>query len=249
MAVQVTKFLEMFDKLDDIVYEPVRLVCDALRQPLKNMDAANSREETELEARLIQETEAFAVEMDLKRKREEAEIELDMRQRQAEIESMIADNEFARNARIVEAVKKYQEDLGKASAVLLASIGSMQLELRDKAQELCLKKTRDYKALQDEAMDQMVSRMEEIEQKFPEGSARTMMQNRIMEQNVSIVNRADEFIAMLAKDMEQLSQNFNAIAEKAADAANDLLSPLHVREITGELRQSGNIADINKRLT
>ena len=105
MGVQISKFVEMFDKLDDIVYEPVRLVCDALRQPLKNMDAANSRREKELEARLIQETEAFAVEMDLKRKREEAEIELDMRQRQAEIESMIADNEFARNARIVEAVK------------------------------------------------------------------------------------------------------------------------------------------------
>jgi len=28
MGVQISKFVEMFDKLDDIVYEPVRLVCD-----------------------------------------------------------------------------------------------------------------------------------------------------------------------------------------------------------------------------
>ena len=27
------KFLNMFDKLDDIVYEPVKVVCDAFRQP------------------------------------------------------------------------------------------------------------------------------------------------------------------------------------------------------------------------
>lgn len=238
MAVQIAKFFGMFDKLDDLVYEPVHLVCDALRQPLKNKEAANRRQDKELEARLVRETEAFVVEMGLKKKQGEAEIELNTRQRQAEIESMIADMELARNARIVEAVKKYQEDLGKVSAVLLASIGSMQLELRDKAQALCLKKTREYKALQDEAMGQMVSRMEEIEQKFAEGRARTMMQDRVMEQNASIVNRADEFISMLAKDMEQLAQNFNAIAEQSAATTNRLLSPMQVREITGELRQS-----------
>ena len=248
MAIQIAKFFGMLDKLDDIVYEPVHLVCDALRQPLKNMDAKNSRRDKELEASLVREVEAFAVEMELKRKRGEAEIELDTRQRHAEIESMIADNELARNAKIVEAVKKYQEDLGKVSAVLLSSIGAMQLELRDQAQALCLKKTREYKSLQDEAMKQMVARMEEIEAKFPEGRARTMMQDRVMEQNVSIVNRADEFISLLARDMEQLVQNFNAIAEQSAATTNQLLSPMHVREITGELRQSANTVDITKQL-
>ena len=248
MAIQLTKLLGMFDKLDDIVYEPVHLVCDAFRQPLKNMDANNVCRDKELEAKLAREAEAFTVEMDLKKKQGEKDIELAALQRQAEIESMIKDDELARNAKIVEAVKKYQEDLGKVSAVLLASIGAMQLDLRDRAQALCLQKTREYKALQDEAMDQMVSRMEEVEQKFPEGRARTMMQDRIMEQNVSIINRADEFISMLAKDMEELSQNFNAIAMQSAATTERLLSPMHVREITGELRQSENIIDATKQL-
>lgn len=248
MAIGLTKFMRMFDKLDDIIYEPVRLVCDALRQPLKNADAKNARQDKELEARLARDAEAFAVEMYLNKKKGEAEIELTKRQRQAEIESMIADNELARNAKIVEAVKKYQEDLGRVSAVLLSSIGAMQLDLRDKAQALCLKKTREYKALQDEAMDQMLTRMEEIEQKFPEGTTRTMMQERVIDQNVSIVNRADEFISMLAKDMEQLSQNFNAIAIQSAATTERLLSPMQVREITGELRESVNVINSPKQL-
>ena len=248
MAIQFAKFLGMFDKLDNIVYEPVRLVCDAFRQPLKNADAKNARLDKELEARLAREAEQFVVDMDLKKKQGEEDIRLNALQRQAEIESMIKDDELARNAKIVEAVKKYQEDLGKVSAVLLASIGEMQLDLRDKAQALCLKKTREYKAIQDEAMDQMVARMEEIEKKFPEGRARTMMQDRIMEQNVSIINRADEFISMLAKDMEMLSQNFNAIAIQSAATTERLLSPMHVREITGELRQSANTIDVVKQL-
>lgn len=249
MAGQAVKFLGMFDKLDDIVHEPVRLVCDALRQPLKNMDAANSRRDKELEARLIREAEAFSVEMDLKKKQGEAEIDLNMRQRQAEIESMIADNEFARNARIVEAVKKYQEDLGKASAVLLSSIGSMQIDLREKAHALCQKKTREYEALQEEAIDQMMTRMKEIMENFPEGDARTMMQKCVMGQYDSIRMRATEFIAFLARDMEKLSESIDIIAKQSADMTRQLLSPLHVREITGELRQSTHTVDINKRLT
>lgn len=32
------KFFGMFDKVDDIVYEPMKLVCDTLRQHIKQLD-------------------------------------------------------------------------------------------------------------------------------------------------------------------------------------------------------------------
>ena len=239
MAIQFAKMLGMFDKLDDIVYEPVHLVCDALRQPLKNADAKNARQDKELEAKLAREAEQFAVDMDLKKRQGEEEIRLNALQRQAEIESTIADNELARNEKIVEAIKRYQEDLGKVSAVLLSSIGAMQIDLRDKAQALCFKKTQDYLAMQNDAKKQMFADMKEILENFPEGSdIRTMMINSVMEQKTLIVKRADDFLSMLADDMRQLLQSFNAIAEQSAATTERLLSPMHVREITGELRQS-----------
>lgn len=42
MAALVNLF-KMFDKLDDIVYEPVKMVCDLCRQPIRNAEAANER--------------------------------------------------------------------------------------------------------------------------------------------------------------------------------------------------------------
>jgi hypothetical protein len=35
MSNVILDFFGMFDKVDDIIYEPIKMVCDALRQPLK----------------------------------------------------------------------------------------------------------------------------------------------------------------------------------------------------------------------
>lgn len=70
MAVKIPGLLGVFDKIDDIVYEPVRLICDGLRQPLKQMDAANERKQMELAARLQREAEAFSVKVELDKKEE-----------------------------------------------------------------------------------------------------------------------------------------------------------------------------------
>ena len=69
-----------------------------------------------------------------------------------------------------------------------------------------------------------------------------------MEQKSLIVKRADDFLSMLADDMRQLLQSFNAIAEQSAATAERLLSPMHVREITGELRQGTGYIDTPKQL-
>jgi hypothetical protein len=237
MAVNPLGFLGMLDKLDDIVYEPVKLVCDGLRQPLKQIDAANERKKMEMEAKLQREAEAFAIEMQIHQKREEAEIELDIRQRHAEIDDMIADKEFERNQKIVEAIKQYQEDLSNAAAKLLQCIGSMNIELRDRAHRMCIDKTRKYKEIQEEAMDQMMARMEQIHERFPEPSpARTMMEGLVSEQAGMIVTRANEFLHVMTQDMQQLSQNFDAIAKEAVDMVKKQLSPLQVREISGALK-------------
>ncbi len=229
-------FLNMFDKLDDIVYEPVRLVCDALRQPLKNIDAKNARLDKELEAKIARDAEAFAVEMDSKRRTEEIENEILLKKGMEEVNSMRENDLLARNIKIIEAYEKYKEHFAKLSVNITKSIGQMQIDLREKAQDLCLSKTREYIALQNEAKVQMVSHMELI-QKFPEGRARELMESEIVESYMSIFRRCNEFISFLNEDMKQLNQHFIEISNQSMMNAERVLSPMHSDEIVGMLEK------------
>ena len=107
MAALVNLF-KMFDKLDDIVYEPVKMVCDLCRQPIRNAEAANERKKMETEARLQQQMKEYELELNLKRHQKELDIEANNRRINAEIDDMIARNELERQSMVVEAIKKYQ---------------------------------------------------------------------------------------------------------------------------------------------
>ena len=70
----ITKIFGMFDKIDDIVYEPVKLVCDVLRQPLKQIDAHNEKAKAENNQKLEKELKQF--EADLEYQKEERSMKL-----------------------------------------------------------------------------------------------------------------------------------------------------------------------------
>ncbi len=53
------KIFGMFDKVDDIVYEPIKLVCDALRQPLKKVEAHNEKLKVEHDQELAMQLKQF----------------------------------------------------------------------------------------------------------------------------------------------------------------------------------------------
>jgi len=246
MAVKILELLGMFDKIDDIVYEPVRLICDGLRQPLKQMDAANERKQMELAARLQREAEAFSVKVELDKKRGEAEIEANLRQRHVEIDNMIADKEFERNQKTVEAIKQYQEDLSKAAEKMFECIGSMNIELRMRAHRMCMEMVNEYIAIQNRAMDQMFSRVKQIQEIFPEEcSERTMMIEDVREQERMIQTRAGELIQIVQKDLDQLGQSLEKIKEQATSMVEKHLSPLRARELSGAL-QSPNAYEMKR---
>ena len=85
MSNVILDFFGMFDKVDDIIYEPIKMVCDALRQPLKQMDAKNERKKMELNSQLDKEMQQMGLDLEVQRKRENAEID-----------KMIADSKLER---------------------------------------------------------------------------------------------------------------------------------------------------------
>ena len=146
---------------------------------------------------------------------------------------MIADKEFERNQKAVEAIKQYQEDLSKAAAKLSECIGSMSIELRERAHRMCIDKTNDYIAIQNQATNRMLLIMKQIREDFPEECPeRTMLLERVADQ-------------VMTKDMERLADSLDRVAEQAAAKVDKYLSPLRARELSGAL-QSPNAYEMKR---
>ena len=179
----------MFDRLDDIVYEPVHLLCDALRQPLRQIEINNERKKMELESSLEQNNKAFEEKLKLEINRENMLLRTDERKINAQIDKMLDDADFERQERMVEAIKRYQIDLGEVSVSIGDSIGKMSLELRKKAQDMVLEQTLKYKEIQEQAMDDSMKRLEMVQEKFGfenSSNAKKIMEHAIEKQMIGI---------------------------------------------------------------
>lgn len=159
--------------------------------------------------------------------KEAAEINAEIRRWNAEIDKMIMEEEDARRDKLVESIKRYQIDLANASRDIVDSILNMSLENREKANTMVLAKTRAYKALQDEAIDQTEIRLVEIGEKFSNNDrVRIMMEDRIINQMDSIVDMAGRFILELSEDIKRLNANTDEMIRVGMDNINAYLKPV-----------------------
>ena len=211
------QMIEIFDKVCNIVNEPVKLICDVLHQPLKGLDAKNERKKIELESRLQCEAKQFESDLDLKH-----------RQSIIELDEMIANNEFRRQTQIVEAIKQYQNDLSETYVAVANSIGRMSLELRAHAYKLVDERAKEYRKIQEEANQNAMASFAELEARFPEGSrAREIMENSIGTQLANIVSNANRFICAMETDITQMANNIDQITTRAIENADKYLSPMN----------------------
>ena len=181
--------LDMFDKLDDIIYKPVETVCDWIKEPLRTFEHRREmkRQQMNIEATERANAAARAHELNLSRQAAEndaaqkrldqelieeeresiradlearAKIDADIRRWNTEIDQMILEQEDARRDRLVECIKRYQIDLANATTDIVENIGMMSLELREKANELVQQKTESYIEMQKKAETAAMERLE-----------------------------------------------------------------------------------------
>ncbi len=211
-------FGNMFDKLDDIVYEPVKLVCDALRRPLDMLDKHNQKKTMEFEQQLQQNAAEFDFKLEERRKRLDNEL----------IE-LAKNQEFERNSRIVDAIKRYQIDLGEAAKKIAESIGLMSVDLQNRAYNIVDERNRNYKEMQEKAIAEAQKRLFEIEEKFPNGGrAKEIMENAIEKLMTNIIDEADNFIRLMEKDLSDMTKEIREIAAKTLGNSDKYLSPMAV---------------------
>ena len=227
------KLLKMFDKLDDIIYEPVKVVADYLHEPIKAIDAHMEVKKEKQIAAI--ENEKKQLEADIEIQKGEANIELQVKQRKlnAEIDDMIAESELKRNTAIVEAIKQYQLDLGQAVNECVYQIGNMSLELRERANNLVIEKTKEYTALQEKSKADAKKELKEIEEMFADNErVKIKMEDAVIDQMRDMVTTAGSFIRELAEDMRRLNENIDELTKKGQDLISKYLSPMTAKIAT-----------------
>jgi hypothetical protein len=221
--------LNMFDKLDDIIYKPIELVTDWAKEPLRSFE--HKRIQDAEEQKLIRDKDLLEKESEIKLKEKEKEFEFQIRKETevikilTEIEEWKKDEEFRRNKDISEAIIKFQQDLQKINRDAINCMGNMQLELREKAQKLVYEKTVSYKDLQRLATQEAMEDFKKINEEFKDDEfVREILGESIRLRLSNIINTAHNFLLELNKDIGLLNSNIDLLTKSGQNFIQEHLS-------------------------
>ena len=200
----VGKIFGMFDKVDDIVYEPIKLVCDTLRQPLKQIEAHNEKKEAEHSQELMKQLMQFEADLELEKKQREMQLTIDERRMQEEINQIIRDNDLQHKDDMIQLEKKYRTDMAEAAAQFAQIMANMQVETRSKILKLYTEKEKEYLDLQDKYKKQMFDTVKSLREAFPDGTGEDIIKDEIKTQLKNISERSSAFSKLMNEDMKNV---------------------------------------------
>lgn len=234
----------MLDKLSIIVTKPIELATEWAREPLRKK--AHERELERGRAQITTESELKMKEMkfesDLRAKEKEHDVDLSIKQQTEvkriylELEEFKKDKELARMVAVSEAIMKYQVELTKLNVNAINAIGNMQLDLREKAQQLVYGKTIKYKELQDQAINEAADDLKRIESNFSENSIATGILIRAVDKRLAnIIDTANNFLLELNADIRVLNQSISILTEHGQNFIESHLDKFHIADSTSSL--------------
>lgn len=214
-------FLDMFDKLDDIIYEPVKAICSWATEPLRRFEDKRKKSDALQKEQLEAEKREREAELEIRKKGQLARLEADKRRWDVDIDHLIGMQEIERNERILNAIIEYRRSMIEDAKSIADNLSHMEMSLVAEAHELVLRKTEEYKALQEKAMKQCDDQLEEIGRRFAGNERiRIKREDMVIAQTEDIINAAKEFIAELNEDIKRINTN-NTIRVNTATAAAD----------------------------
>jgi hypothetical protein len=231
------KILDAIGKLGSIVTEPIRVLTDWAREPLRGREHHRQMEREERLHQVDSETRMreaeHASDIEMRNKRLDAELdvmrETEIHRIMSEIEELKKDREFERMKAVSDAIMQYQEHLTRLNVSAISAIGNMQLDLREKAQNLVYEKTIKYKELQDAAHAQAVEEMLRIESEFAENeAAKTILYRSVDARLANIITTAQNFLIELNNDIAVLNKSINLLTEKGQTFIEGHLGQFHV---------------------
>ncbi len=229
--------LDFLDKIDDIVYEPVRVVSDYLREPIKAIDAHIEMKKEQKRADIEDRSKQKEVNLEIQKADALVELEAKKRRLNAEIDNLIADDELRRNTAIVEAIKQYQIDLSQAVNECINQIGIMSIELREKANNLVIEKTNAYRELQTKSKTEAYNELKEINEMFSDNErVRIQLEDAVIEQMKNMIKTADAFIKELQEDMIRLNKNIDVLTANGQQLVGKYLDPITTKMVSDKYK-------------
>jgi hypothetical protein len=200
----IGKIFGMFDKIDDIVYEPMKLICDALRQPLKQIDIHNERKNAEHNQELLKQIKEFETNLEMDKKERESKLSIEERKAEEDINQMILDKDLQRRENMVRLEMKYRKEMAEAATQLAKIMANMQTETRGKILALYTEKEKEYLDLQDKYRKQMLDTVKSLREVFPDGSGEDIIKEEVKTQLKNISERSTEFSKLMNEDIRKV---------------------------------------------
>jgi|APCry4251928382_1046606.scaffolds.fasta_scaffold34022_3 Holliday junction resolvase-like predicted endonuclease len=230
------------------VSKPIDVLCDWASEPLKSrshdrsessraadhnrsMDSMTAQAKSEHELKMG----AMQLESELVAKDKILNVDLEVR-RVSEIEGAIAqieewkkEKEFERMQRTTEAIARYLEQLTKLNVDTINSIGHMQLELKERAQQLVYEKTIQYKELQDVAISDAMRDLERIESQFGDNErAKDILIKATDTKMSNIIDTANRFLEELNRDIVNLNESIDRLTVQGQRFIENHLEKFHI---------------------
>lgn len=239
----------------DCISKPVEVLCDWASEPLKSRshdrsesarDSAHQRNMETLTAQSRAEHEIRTREMELKHelKAKEKELDVDLEVRKireiemavAEIQEWKKEKEFERMERTTAAIALYLEQLTKLNVETINAIGHMQLELKERAQQLVYEKTIQYKELQDTAIEEAMNDFLRIEEKFGDNErAKDILIRAVDTKMGNIIDTSTRFLEELNRDIVSLNQSIDRLTNQGQKFIENHLERFHITDASSPL--------------
>jgi len=228
--------LTVIKNIGSIITKPVELLTDWGREPLRGREHSRSmeRETNSLHAKAKVESKRLELESKLRIQENESEANLAVRKETevhrviCEIDELQKDKDFQRMKLVSESIMKYQKELTTLNVNAINAIGNMQLELREKAQNLVYSKTLRYKELQDKAIDEAGDDLEKILLKFPDNEkAQNILISAVDKRLSNVIDTAQNFLLELNEDIKLLNKSINSLAEGGQKFIENHLNNFH----------------------
>ncbi len=200
----VGKIWGMVDKVDDIIYEPIRLLCDALRQPLKQIDAHNEKVKEVQSQQLEKQMKQFEADLEFERQKREMELTTEQRRMEEEINQMISTNEISRREDLIQMESKYRQEMAEAAARFAQTMVNIQVDARGRIMTLYNEKRIEYLDIQTKYKKDMYDTVKNLKEILSDGTGAATINDYLVNQLKSLTDNSSDFVKSLNTDMEKV---------------------------------------------
>lgn len=202
------KIFGMFDKIDDIIYEPIHLMCETLSQPLKGMQANREikakEKEAKLEVELAQKAKEFEQDLMIRQRKLEMEQTKEEKEMEEGIRQLIVKNDLATQEEMARLEVKFRQDMAEAAVKIASIVQNIAVESREKILALYKEKETSYLEMQKIYKKDMIESLNDLRAVFPDGSGDDIVREEMSRQLIELLTRTSDFCNLLNKDMEKV---------------------------------------------